>query len=438
MFWNISKRIFSIGLFCIALTGSALSSGAWGKHLVIGLSPNTDRTTLATQATAVLNFALSQPGGSRITFMDAYHGRLLGTLVIPTKATYASIKARKKYGQNTEALRVIIRFVKAPPTMTPMPSISGAVDAPTLLRRAAELYPTQNGSRTDVLILGSSLHDVAAYPQFSMAKGLVPSDAHLMASGADSVFSAVDSERFQGLRIHWVYSDQQRFSSNREAFYIERFWSLYTTQQNGEWVTYSNDLKAAMQRIREKSPAIPQVNKVETHAPFEMRHYEDDRAQESIFGENVENSSTNIGNIERLSDVRIAINWACQSCDVDLHVRPFPTAKTLNFKRRTTEQGEYEKDFRNSPSSGFEIVTLHGEVNLSALQIGLHLYNGQSKQGVNGTIRISANGKTFEQPFLLTATSGKAISDITDSFDAGRSLNLQTLLINPLSVLKQP
>ena len=86
-------------------------------------------------------------------------------------------------------------------------------------------------------------------------------------------------------------------------------------------------------------------------------------------------------------------------------------------------------------NNGFETVELRGRVDLSKLTVGVNFYDGApSPGGVDGTIRIEADGKVFESPFHVNAPTGNRGADRSST---ARARSAYWIVLDPLAITKQ-
>jgi hypothetical protein len=139
----------------------------------------------------------------------------------------------------------------------------------------------------------------------------------------------------------------------------------------------------------------------------------------------------------KVENCRIGIRWPGQR-DLDLYVRPYPSADELYYQHNRSRDGIHVKDWLTSPdvdNNGFETVELHGSVDLSKLTLGVNFYAGApSPGGVDGTVRIETGGKVFEAPFHVSAPDGNRGADRSPS---ARARSAYWIVLDPLAITKQ-
>ena len=423
-----SILIVILSLFC--------GMNAHSREWVIALSPYMEATAAKQQTKAVLKFVTALEAGDKVTILDGYHLRLIGSFNIPENPAYNSPKAR--LGANRSAVAALLRFAGnvTTPDSDSQPTITGAVRLPHLLRHIGENFPS--GETRTVVLLGSPLYEDLETPQLSMTDECFPSDGHLFASiGTTPYGTAGNAALLAGFQIHIGYGDQGMTGSDRHDHFIRRFWTLYIEQRGGTLASFVPDLPTLFHRIENNTPPPKHDYTAEHSNKLEIVRLAPVQVQKSIYDRPVASAPLTAAQSRRAEQVEIGISWDCQSCDLDLYAQAHPSAQPLYFGHTKTPEGRYWKDYRNSPKStrGYETVVFGVPLDLRALRLAVNFYSGEALQGVSGEIRIAVDGQTYAAPFQLEATKGNGGATMKQAIQTGQAQNKQTLFIDPLQVV---
>lgn len=322
-----------------------------------------------------------------------------------------------------------------------MPNVSGAAPRagkalrlPQLLRYIAQNH--SGGEEVEVIVFGSVFYDDPQEPAFSMADGLIPSDGHILSSRAKTIFGASDSPNaLKNFRVHVGYTDAM--PSDRHAYYVERFWTLFIEHQGGKLVTFSGDQGSIFSRAENKASAPEHSFKLEESNKLEMIRLRTEVIQEqSIYQRPVSTTKPTAQTLHRARSVQIGLSWDCPSCDLDLYAQTSPRAERIFFGNSKTNEGTHLKDFLQSPRTinGYETIEFFVPVDLSQLKIAVNFFKGNAPQGIKGELRLAFDGNTYAMPFTLATTSGDSGRSVSPAFMNNASNAPQTLFINVLSI----
>src|ERR1043165_2271046 len=103
--------------------------------------------------------------------------------------------------------------------------------------------------RAHVLLIGSLLYHHRGTARTSFLQNYVPSDGVLSAKRDEWVFRTADAQgRLKGSVIHYCSPEGDVEQANAQyALRLQRFWSLYTTTQDGIVGTFSSDIATCFQ-----------------------------------------------------------------------------------------------------------------------------------------------------------------------------------------------
>ncbi|MES9863530.1 MAG: hypothetical protein ABW138_22090, partial [Candidatus Thiodiazotropha sp. 4PDIVS1] len=411
-------------IFSIMFTASVHAG-----DMVIVLSPWQSPEASKAQVKTMLQFLTGLPPASTATIMDGDSLRTIGRFTVPDNPSYRSAKARLKL--NREAVSAMLAFAKKahPPHADTPPRPVQAVNLPQVLRHIAR---NNTGDATlDVVILGSPLYDDPNEPEFSMAGGLVPSDGHLQTSRSKSPLGVEGAEALKGIRLHLGYANEDIFMSDQHRYFIERFWSLFLSSQGGALVTFTSDIPSLLNRVKSSAVAPDIKFELEQTNKLDMVRLRRARMSRPLYDRPLSRTPLPTGLLNQADNVEIGIKWDCSVCDIDLYARPYPGANLLYFGNTKTPQGEHVKDYMTAPSgqNGYETIFFTTLVDLEALDIVVNFYRGNAPDGINGILRLSADGRTYAHTFTLPAGQGNQTKGVEEAFNTGSAPNKMVLVI---------
>lgn len=419
-----------------ALALSLVTVPASAKDYAFALSPYMDQTTAKSQATSVIDFLSKLELGDTAWLLDGYNLTTFGHFVVPDNRAYNSPRA--KVNINREAIAGLMQFIEAAqiPRGDNQPSVRGVLRLPQLLRHIAENNP--QGRSLDVIALGSPLYDDPAAPAFSMAGNAFPSDGHLKVTRSKSPFGAAENpELLSSIRVHIAHGVFNTGMNERLRFFIQRFWTLYTEVQAGQFVSYSNDLSTVFNRARNNMPAPAHNYSPDDLDKLEIIQLRTEQVREPIVERPLGSTRLTEEQLRRARDVEVNIRWDCEPCDLDLYARPSPPAEVLSFCNVETDQGRHWKDYTISPvvKNGSETITFSVPLELRALRLAVNLYQGTTPEGVDGEIRLAVEGQTYAMPFHINATTGNNGEGAIESIERDLAQSPHTLIIDPLHII---
>lgn len=425
-------------LLMVAVSLAALSTPvmAQPRELAVAISPYQDAAELNEQARSVFDELTTLARGDRAVLLDGYSLATLGQFNIPENKLYDSPKARAKV--NRTAVAALLNFTRSPKAVGAdgAPTVQGAIRLPQLLRKLASNLA--EGKTLDVLVIGSALYADPADSAFSMADGLIPGDGYLQRPRTLTPFGAAGMvDALSGLRVHLVHSDPVR--SNRHALAVERFWTLYIEAQGGQLVTYGNDLGDAWARAKNGARAPAHGFTASDTSKLEMIRFKPIEIKRSIYEREISTQGLSRSEARRAENVMVGITWqaeGCKGCDLDLYAQALPGAAVLSYKATKNPEGEYWKDYRNSPETvnGQETIAFAVPLDLRSLKLAVNFFSGSAPQGASGEVRLAVGEKTYAYGFHIPAVSGNGGRDVEAVMDAGIS-SKHTLLIDPLAVV---
>lgn len=427
---NLLLKTLLIGA---VLTG--LSGQAQAKNFYIGLSPVLSHEAAARQTKEVLQFLTRNvQAGEQAVLFDAWDVRTIGTFSVPESAAYSSEKAKLQFNR-----ALVGRLMDMSRADSPMLSsaVTGAVKLPQFLEFLGQNYAPLEDA--DILVLGSPIYVDLQSPQMSMTGGKFAGDGHFSAPPADTPFSVVGKENLlKGARVHVYIPDQGWAVNDSYAYMVKRMWTLFIEGQGGVLSSFTDDPQTFWQRAGSSATALPHTFKREETSKLETLVIEQKESSiKPIYERDLTTLPPSPETLRMAENVEIGISWTCQSCDIDLYVRPYNRAQVLYFGQTQSNEGLYHKDFIRSPVSqgGFETVSFTVPVDLRDTLVAINWFRGAAPEGVSGEVRLAIGDKTYGLPFQIKAADGNAALGRDETLQSGQPANDRWLVINPKTIL---
>lgn len=411
----------------------SLSVSAQAADVVIAISPHQPADSLKAQFSHINQYMSQLKGGTHAVLMDGYHSQTIAEFIVPEGKQYQH--ANTKMQLNPQFRKGYGNFMRKHLAIQSLsPNQSVAVDLPNVLKEIALAH--KQDKPMQVIILGSAFYDNGTDAAYNMRGGAIPSDGYLLASRKDNPFGTQGREKLlKGITVSMGWPKNMTVIHDQHRYYLERFWTLYIQEQGGKvgLITQSindvliankyfntrdrgfvldKDAKQEMIQLRPQKPAkLPPVNGID--AAFILNNPD-----------------------QLLQDVEVSLTWDC-ACDLDLHARPHAKAQWLYFANNQTREGHHWKDVRSASklSHAYETISFQVPVSLKQLKLVVHFFRGDAPEGVRGEIRLFIAGKMYRQPFHIKATKGQITNVLHNSINAGKAVNEQMLLIDPLHII---
>lgn len=415
-------------LIAIVLTILLFSSIAHARDFVIALTPNQSPDHALKQVQNSLRFVTALEGSDRVTFLDSSNLTTLAIFTVPEGKNYTHLKARLTYNKN--AVSALFRFAKLANGNT------NTVRLPQLLRMVGERFSPSEP--LEVLVFGSPFYDDPKDADYSMAGGLVPSDAHILASRKDTPYGTKENkDTLSNIRLHLIFESEDVFRSDQHRYFIKRFWALYLKTQGGAVSTFTADHSAAFQRMRDGATTPTFPYKLDDSSKLEMIRLRFTKPETSIYERPISTKPLPQQNIKKAHSVQLGLIWDCAKCDLDLLARSNAGAAIIYFGNNETPEGIHIKDFLTSPeqTNGYETIEFKVPIDLRRLQVVVNFYGGITIKPIRGELRLSVDGQTYSAPFTITAKLGNAGSDLNSVFQTGNNTKY-SFFIHPLRVIQ--
>lgn len=382
----------------------AIGTQVSARDTVVGLSSIQPPEALQEQIERVIGHAVStlEPG-EQLWFFNASNSALVTTFIAPAGNGAGNSKVMLQ--SNRQALGQLKRFIES---AAPEPGRVGFVDTPGFLRAVRRNYPAgENGA--DLIVLGAPVLDDPQAPSLSMKGGRVPGDGHITARAGQSPYGTGGlSGSLEGYDFYFGLIGDPWEVSDAHAYRMERFWSLSAEGHGASMAYFGEDLNTLFGLAGHDAANHVHADPLVSTEKQEMLLFMPDTgAVADIYTQPLQVLPAPAPVWRAAENVRIGITWEVPQADIDLYVRPNPTAEVIYFGNANTAGGRLFKDFRNSPINGFETVALHGVVDLSATQIAVNFYSGSAPvSGLQGELRIAIGDQVWAAPFVLSAREG--------------------------------
>jgi hypothetical protein len=379
-----------------------------GTRYIVGLSPFLDTAVKDDVYRRVIGFLLADvPLGSSVWIYDAYNLRTITQIEIPNLTPFKSAKTRAN--QFAEPIHKLKQFLAATNEIpsTPALPLNQAVRFPQFMDFVAENLARGNHS-TAVIVLGSPLYLDPKEPAFSMVDGYFPSDGHLGASRAKTVFGLKErANALTGVSVHYGYFGDPWVTQLHQDK-IARFWSLYLKGQGARLVSFCGDLPTIFNAAKSNASGTDTDNRYEidpSQTKVEMlRISRDVHIADWITRDVLSNISHGPPSIT-VGPMKIGIRWQ-GNIDIDLYAAAKHDAERLYFEHTRAPEGYYFKDHRSSPDREYEFIEFESPVDVWQVEAKINFYEGRSAGGPSGEIRIEFDGKIFTGNFAIAAPHG--------------------------------
>lgn len=391
-------RALIILLFTILAPLTASSA----ESLTIAVSPHVDETQRRAQAEAVIRYLAAEvePGQSAL-ILNAYDLIPVGAFKVPDKRAYENPRAKLAVNRNVIAALMTLE----PQSNRESAQIDYPVDLPGLLHYLGDTH----AGGGDLIVIGSPLYDLPQEAHLSMARGGVPGDGFIRATRRTSPLGAAgEADALPGLRVHFAAIDPDWALHDRHAFAVERFITLLVEAFGAELASFSSDLETAFMQAGRSAPPRSHGFTLEETDKLEILYFRPNAAPRTAVRDMTQGPVAYTGPALVQGDVEIGLFWTCESCDLDVHVQARPGADILSYLNHQSPEGRFFKDIRSGGDDerSLEIVTLSGPVDLSALELWVNLYAGDTPGGAELELRVTIGSRTYQRALSLEAETG--------------------------------
>lgn len=371
--------------------------------------------------------------GERAHFFDASTTELIAVFDMPEGAKYAHPRA--KAARNAQAMGQLKAFMDAPEGYT-----WGQVNIPAVLNAIGAALPAGDGA--DLILLASPLNVDVLAPSLSMGDGAVPGDGHIHADLSQSPYGSQNLDaQLAGYDVYFGLVDPLWAQSTAHAHAVERFWTLSVQQRGGVMQMFSPDVTMLLSSAGEDRPAPVVTYELVPTDKLEIIRFSRDLGEEDVlYTAAPELAPAPEPLWTEASDVSIGISWDCTRCDLDLYVRPSPTANVIYFGNTDDPLGQLRKDHLSSPSltNGYETVSLNRVVDLEGVQIAMNHYSGDASGPVTVELRIAIGDQVWAQDVVLSAGKGNRGDGSQSALVDQIVPNEAWALVDPLTVVGAP
>lgn len=425
---------------------SLFAISAQARDMIVGLSPhNTPEAQMQIVRELVATLSEHVERGEEAHIVDAATQALIASFVVPDRSAFEQPKAKLKV--NRIAIKALARFAQESQAD---PDRIGQIDLPAFLRHIGETWPAD--TQGDILVLGSPIFDDPRAPAFSMLDIRVPGDGNIGVSRDVSPYGALGQDgRLSGYTVYFGTLGNGWAVDDRYAYFVERFWSLNIAARGGRLAALTADLPTILAQVKsgrtvaDMHSLVP-TDKLEmieirptttTPGTAQDASAATNPAATPIFERPVQVVPLPANQAGAAHEVELGISWSCETCDLDIYVRPGSDRDVIYFGNKRTENGELFKDYLKSPSltNGYETVSFTAPLDLSDVMIAVNFYGGQAVDGVQGEVRLSIGTQTWAKPFRVKSPIGTAGLGRRNTLAAGRAANAAWTVIDPLEIV---
>ncbi|MEM6758173.1 MAG: hypothetical protein AAF601_01705 [Pseudomonadota bacterium] len=423
-----------LSIFALAASMTlAAFSPAQARDTVVALSSAQAEIVLKAQAEQALQHLIqTMAPGETSHFYDATAVRRIGTFEVPKEA--GDWSARRLANHNKAGIAALGRFIRS---AEQIPGAPGKIDMPGLLRSLRANTPAGEAG-ADLIVIGHPVHNPSKAPSQSMLGGRAPSDGHIAATPAQSVYATQGLPgSLEGYDVYFGLLGGDWSVSPPYTHHVKRFWTLSLEGHGASMAYIGDDLATLYARAGRDTPNAPHEEPLRADEKIEMLTFAaDDGSVPDLFRTPLQEAAAPEPVWRAASSVTIGITWEVEGADLDLYVRPSPSADVIYFSNADTPEGRMFKDFTLSPGTGFETVALKQPVDLSRLHLAVNYYGGaQSSSGVRGELRLAIGNEVWAAPFRITARRGNRGNGVETVVRENTAPNTAWIIVDALEVI---
>jgi len=392
---------------CVA--AEAVGSAGHDNVFVIGLSPFLDKSVKDAVYRGMVRLIVEElPLDSRVEVFDAYNLQSITRVTVPESASFNSPKTRaNQFASEIGQIRFFLSHESERPDGSKT-NFDAAIRVPQFCDFLEQNPPSKDGAGLSLLLIGSPLYQDAREPDFSMANGYFPSDGHLQAARADSIFGLNPGENPGApLLVDWAYFGDPWLSDLHHQK-VERFWALYLERRASRLASFSSDLDTALRAFAAQAPGASAVTQgwvadAKQTKPEMIRVNRTVQLVDWLTGDAGPNRPAPPSRF--VGPLKIGIRWK-DDIDLDLYATPHPGAETLFFQHTHSPEGYYDVDHRSSPGHEYEFIEFETPVDVRKAEAFVNFYKGSCPDGPRGEIRIEFLDHIYRGTFSIEATEG--------------------------------
>lgn len=275
-----------------------------------------------------------------------------------------------------------------------------------------------DGKPTRIVVFSSLYFNDGSAASFS--RGQYLSDGWILGTSRESVFGTSDLKgMLSGVFIDWVCTDAAIDTLERRT--QVRYWTAWASELNAVLTSVENTASVAVENALKglSSPVTTQtIDRADT--AMEVRQF---RAMPAARPTPAQPSPS----AERLAATAAAVPaprhgfanifpvWTSDDggADIDVWVKPAPSAAELNFSTTDTPEGKYLRDVQRSRqnlaatnwTAAWEGVQIPAAL-LPTTVVWLNVYKNPGKADVHGFVRVQCDGRSTDIPFRFTGVRG--------------------------------
>jgi hypothetical protein len=396
-----------IGLVPILL--AALNGNAEARTSIVVIDKS-DRERVFRE---LVTTATSLASGDQLLIYSARPFARLAEITPNTDTSLNAARIKARLAQQFASVRAFLLAPAEPASATGDNARLVITDVMEELGR--NVIPSLPDRRADIALIGTLNAVDGRDTAFAMANRFYPSEGLTAQARTQNPFGTAGvNKRLANSSVYFCYpGGEAEFATPQHEALVVRYWSLWVAAQSGRSAGFSKDLGVCFARFRSGDTTGQPVYQASTGSKPEML-----RAAAPISAlpatyvtpgdyflrDDAIISSTPPARTK--GPLWIGIKWS-QPCDLDLYARGSTAAKWLYFGNARTDEGLYNKDFRNGTGEDqFEYIEFSADIDLTQVQVAINLYAGELPAPPEGRIRIWFDQKIFEGSFKLEARSG--------------------------------
>jgi len=310
----------------LAVTIILAASQAMARDTVIALSPfDTVEDQRGNVESLAHHLLETVAPGETAHVINGYTLDHIASFEVPDGDAYENPRA--KIGANAEFLGEMKRFFEA---ADPAPNRVGQLDIPGLLRHVGDFFPAEHAS--DLIIIGSPVHDDPKQPSLSMLGGAVPNDGHIGATQAQSPYGAAGrKDKLAQNSVLFVMPNLDWRIHAQHATAVERFLALATHHQGAHLGAFTTDLSSALRLAGSNVQPLP-FEPLSGTDKLEMISFSPDIADLPVIYDREVTTEVPSERTLRFAElVEVGISWNCGACDLDVYAQAGPEVDIIYF-----------------------------------------------------------------------------------------------------------
>jgi hypothetical protein len=237
-----TTHMFCTLLGCFIFFIAQTSCGASLNSVHIGISPYQGAEESKVIRRHIGQFILEGSPNTTVVVYDAYALTEIAQFQIP-QLRFDSPEERARRLAEPFAKLAEWYNRRANKQLSPVLIDSGAIKIPEFLQFLSQGKHSESYA---VLMIGNPVNISVEEPSFSMMGDRVPSDGHITANIAASIYGTSEKAgRLHGCIVHLCYLREDIWTNQLVKESIQRFWALFISSQDGKLVNFTADIDRA-------------------------------------------------------------------------------------------------------------------------------------------------------------------------------------------------